>query len=400
MKKPNHSNDNSGQNYDPATGKYISDSDAVKPNLVDEAILESPGIKGDFSSSNWGELLASASKETTTAEKQFGETEEERKITDAMSVILKTENDKKEFLERLNSLPEKMKNAYKDVILGHDNVRPLQFVLEKGNKNDWKGEAYYVPAAHEVHFSSSYISKYGPRLQYSIYPAWSVVFHEIAHAVDHTMYRTNLGGISDEGSHDRVDQDGRLIWENWPNTIYEKVKSEVTAAGGISPFVKKVSSLLEKWSQNDLEKGIPATYEEAYERRSQLIGRAAPLLDFLSAYAGGKYETVKFKNSSGNAYIDGLVRKAESEGTLDDSKKWWLESQRATLSRAREGHGRSYWKNLTMTSSSETFAELMSLAATDKEAYEEMKGIIPSAVLRFEQAFEDIEERKHRHDKR
>ena len=46
MKKPNHSNDNSEQNYDPATGKYVSDESAGKPNLVDDALTASQG-EGD-----------------------------------------------------------------------------------------------------------------------------------------------------------------------------------------------------------------------------------------------------------------------------------------------------------------------------------------------------------------
>lgn len=46
MKKPNHSNDNSEQNYDPATGKYVSDDSAGKPNLVDDALTASQG-EGD-----------------------------------------------------------------------------------------------------------------------------------------------------------------------------------------------------------------------------------------------------------------------------------------------------------------------------------------------------------------
>lgn len=50
MKKPNHSNDNEGQNYDPATGKYISDDSS--PNIVDNA-LEALPENSDFSGDDW-----------------------------------------------------------------------------------------------------------------------------------------------------------------------------------------------------------------------------------------------------------------------------------------------------------------------------------------------------------
>ncbi len=50
MKKPNHSNDSSGQNYDPETGKYIKDSDS-KPSTPEEDAFggEDPGWDEIFS---------------------------------------------------------------------------------------------------------------------------------------------------------------------------------------------------------------------------------------------------------------------------------------------------------------------------------------------------------------
>lgn len=403
MKKPNHSNDNEGQNYDPATGKYISDSGSAtsEENPVDKVLL-APGIQGDFTEEFWKDFVAAASEGAENSSEAPTFSEEDQKIVDAMVLILKTDDEKKEFISRLNSLPDKMRKAYKETILGHDKVPPLKFNVLDGviNGTDYSksDDASYNLLEHSVNYTKHSLSKYGAAMEYECHPAWELLFHEIGHAVDRVMYRTDIVHAQDYGSVSMTDQFGTLYnSKKTENSIYDMMVKDVKSVG-TQTFVKSVSGMFDKlMSEKIKEVGVQKTYDEARNIKALMSARAAPVLDFLTAYAGGEYKFVSFKNPMADAIFAKEMEEAKKIDDPYDKIKATAEAKyhRKELSTMVVGHHPSYWKhNKKKNASTEAFAELSALAATDKEAYEALKKIIPSAISRYEKAFEREREMK------
>ena len=365
-RKPNHSNDGELQPINP-DGTYAPKDG---PNAVDAA-LEAPGIKGDFS--KLGGLKAKAAKYIEDAKALEGVSEDDKKILEAMSGVLVRNRDKLGFLKRLNSLPEKMSKEYRRVILGHDGVPPLKINVSFRDSNKKLVKcAFYRPSTHEVYLPKGDVDEYGPSLDFGIYPAWNTLFHEIGHAIDMTAKEKALRFGWYPMSSD--------LLGNGEGSLYEKIGEDVKASGGIEEFVKKAADAVNGAIKAEIAKsGSPKTVQDAIKMVDKAGGKMGPLLDFLTAYADGKHESVELGDWLYRDYLEG---KGVPVSPLDKMQ----------MSSVNVGHDKSYWDKAgrRVAGSKEAFAELLALMATDKEAYQSVASVIPGAAKSFEGMFDEI----------
>lgn len=367
MKKPNHSNDNEGQNYDPATGKYIADSDAGG-NLVDKALL-APGLQGDFTEEFWNDFIAKANEgieEKADGAEKSDLSEEHKKIADAMSAVLRTDEERKEFLSRLDSLPEKMQKAFKEAILGHDSVHTLGFIFSIPEKK--LSSPAYRQGYHQVYIPSALMSKCGPALEYDVHNPWETMFHEIAHSVDATSKTKIVNNGKNPLSHNPKDKS---------DSLYAQAISDINAMGGIEKLTEATKNKINGIVKSEIAKsGSPKTAGDAIKLINKATGKMAPILDFLSAYKGGAHQFIDL----GNWLCEDLKSR-----DIPVSFGEYIQ-----LTNATAGHSNKYWNEYGRyeAGSEEMFAELSALMATDKEMYDAVASILPGVAKKFEGLFD------------
>ncbi len=369
-RKPNHSNDgelqpiNPDGTYAPKDGTNVVDAALDEDSASKDEVSEAPGIKGDFSKLNLGGRMAKYVEDAKALENI---SEDDKKLLEAMSSILVKNKDKRGFLDCLHSLPEKMAEGYRRVILGHDHVPPVKINvtgIDRHGKN--MSSHCYDYTSHEVIFLEDEYSECGPSLDTGCHNPWETFFHELGHALDATanIKYLNFGmtPLSCCGSGD--------------GNLYLNLVDDVGSSGGIDEFSKAVADCLNQEIKDQIAKsGPPKTIEEAIKMVDKTGGKMSPLMDFLTAYNGGSHAWVNL----GNWFVD----------YIKSRKITFNMSQMCQLTMLQIGHPKSYWdrRGRSNAGSRELFAELLALRATDKEVYKKVAKTIPIAVKRFEAMF-------------
>lgn len=344
MEKPNHSNGKETQNYDPETGKYLSDG-------------EGAGKAGEDASN----ALSQEELE------MYGD--EDRKIASAMSKIIDSPVDRMTFLSMLRRMPQDAQDAYADVILGHNNIQPVNFEVMKTDEDD---SSYYSPKAHTIVLSEHPFNTCGgARMEYGIYHPFTTLFHELAHAIDYTIKKVGM-----KSSERMLSCDQSLkIGSAGNNSLAENALDDIAMSGGDDAF----ASLLAKKVADRISSKIPKDAKEmTYVKASSITlresGALCAMFEALSISAGG------------DRYVD-IDNPAEKIVThcpklLKD-----------TLKSLAMGHDENYYggnglnaaQKKQINGSTEMFATMMSLMATVPDGYKEVAALMPRTAARLMQ---------------
>ncbi len=327
-----------------------------------------PGITGDFSLIDWDDAFDDGEETEQKADGDDGSdlSDEYKKIADAMSAVLRTDDERKGFFSRLDSLPEKMQKAFKEAILGHDSVHTLGFIFSIPEKK--LSSPAYWNGHHQVYIPSSLMSKCGPALEYGIHNPWETIFHEIAHSVDATTKTKIANNGKNPLSHNPRDKS---------DSLYAQAISDINAMGGIKKLVESTKDKINGIVKSEIAKsGSPKTAGDAIKLINKATGKMAPILDFLSAYKGGAHQFIELG--------DWLCKDLESRNIPVSFGEY------IQLTNAAAGHSNKYWNEYGRyeVGSEEMFAELSALMATDKDAYDAVALMLPGVAKKFEGLFD------------
>lgn len=376
MKKPNHSNGNESQNYDPATGKYLPDG--AEKNPID-AILEDPGIKGDFSSSNWEDLFAIAETEAKYGEQQQQQQEDEdfpeEEILKTMKAtnVFKDDADAKGFCDALKAIGNKdLKKRYIDVILGRNGMRKVGFQF-KDHENTMAGTkpigTCYRPTKHVVNLAPDRHDAYGAAMADGITDAkYRSIFHELGHAVDYES-GVDLGLVHAPRTY---------VW-------YPKIKADVDSAELTLPNGEKVTGrvalqeILSKYVEKNFPR--PEKYDDIDMATSNIINACAPIFETIMAFDSfGIYKDVE--DGKLEEGTEEFKKRVDGIGYVNVYTKW------LGLIPLAAGHDHSYYKGdyemskkgkgVAPLLSTELFAEISGMLALNPDAESTIKQAFPS----------------------
>lgn len=369
MKKPNHSNDNSGQNYDPATGKYIADSDAGG-NLVDKALL-TPDIQGDFTEEFWNDFIAKAS-EGIEEKKYPAEIESNKeKILSNIGKLL-SDDEKKEFLDVLSGISDDdIRKNYVDVLVGRKNIPPVKFMkMPLGAK---EAAAGYLAATHTIVFNTAYY-KNGIHSYDEGHP-FSTLFHEMAHAMDAILERDGFS-IGNATGNEEYSTARRDLRETIVSDINKLAKPEEKDENGKTkkegkPGYKVLCDIVQEYVQSQLDKKMEGKDGMPSDVVMNIATELPCFFDIIDYCRTKDPYGVKFKLPISHKNKDGKEIKATVE----------------------IGHTAKYWSNDKTAIGKEAFAEISQTIAAMPHMIGMIEKYLPSTCARYKEIMKAMREK-------
>ncbi len=342
MKKPNHSNDNQGQNYDPATGKYIADSESAE-NPIDEILAES-GLDGDFSGFDWDSLIDEAEKEASEESKpDLLDAETEKNVDDWMKKNNIKDEDRKGIIGCLKKMNPALMSAYCKAILSNNELTGTPFFVKKATRS-----AYCLDYKNGQYREYMKICKGDVKFGGKIETPYESFFHELGHLIDYRQAGKKVlsyGGESYNASFGLADS----------------MKSDVSAIGGANGLRKRINEYVQNY--------VDAKKEQC---GNSLEALAVAEIAFRSIYVACDFMNF-LENNNGNKRF----------------RSWYKDPFTGETAKTEGfGHTANYFKK--NSSSVEIWAEMCEAEAVSPEGMEFIKKNLPNTHESFIKRLEKI----------